>query len=198
MITKTIFVLGPPASGKSTFIGYLVKEMKSAGCGADEIKIIKDTELLKAVCPKTAESSNYHYKGEKLIFSSSAREKIINQLLTAAAEETNKTQGKFLWCMVEFTHPNWQWALEKFFDKKLLAKSVLLFIYANRKLLLSRNQNRPTVSQVPEEYLRIFIDSQGKQTAGIKNRFCRSFRISNQSAKEKLKEKAKEILGQIV
>ncbi len=191
--TKTIFVLGPPASGKSTFIGYLVEEIKSAGCGADGIKIIKDTELLKIVCPKTTGNPDYYYEGEKLIFSSSAREKIIGRLLTKTADKINIAQNKFPWCIVEFTHPNWEWALDNFFDKKLLANSILVFLNSPRKLLFSHNQNRPVNQQVPVEYLETFIKEENSVFPAIRNKFKLAFVVDNQKTKGSLKKQAENI-----
>ena len=190
MKTKNIFILGPPASGKTTFVSFL---SKSASRANKSLLFVNDGEIYRLICPKKSDhKKNYYYQGDKLIFLPQARDGILRDGLKKMAQLGLEAQGNYRYCLLEFTYPDWAEAIKNYFQKLLSLDTVLVFFDYDEKLAFLRNRKRKASLQIPKSYLLMFRDD---KTTKLFSLFKKVIRINNQGSLSELEKKAREFFS---
>ncbi|MBU2592854.1 hypothetical protein KKD61_05400 [Patescibacteria group bacterium] len=196
METKTVFVLGAPASGKSTFIRFFSLAAKRKGRSAFAIY---DGELLRQLCPKIniGRGRGYFYRGDSLILEDDSRQRILNLVFKEVASALLRNQNSYNYCLVEFTHPDWKMVLSNYFGEVFRLCPVLVFLTIGGRDSLRRNKLRKESSVVPDSYIRLFKGEDEKTDRWFRKKFDHFFRVDNQGKKRNLYTVAADILGQL-
>ena len=145
--------------------------------------------MLREICPKEIKSSKYHYENEYLVLEDNFREEILNLVWRLLVDKVGKTQGKFDYCLVEFTSPKWKETLLKYFKNLLDKDTRMIFIEIDRENALERNRLREDKDRVPEIYIRMFNESY--QAVG--KLFSKKLILDNNGKIEYLRESVKKI-----
>lgn len=180
MMTKTIFVLGAPASGKSTFIRLFGK---MAGENGQSWRWINDGEVLRNQCP-LGRSEKYYYDEGALILVDDYREELLGNMWRGTAEEANRVQGSVDYCLVEFTSPDWMGIMSDFFGNFWDKGADLVFLRPGMDISTKRNAEREGASRIPEAYLAMFPDEVDIQELG--QGFDRVEVIGNEKGRDEL------------
>lgn len=146
---SNLFLLGRPAVGKSTISKIILRLLHLAE--EDYLPIDKAHHLL---CNPEVQSPHFYYSAEgTLIFRDRAgmmREAL--QWLARTAAQHRREAGSLV--LFEFAHYDYAAAL-KIFGESVIANSALIEVVAPIAVARTRNQARPAVDQVPEEWLQM-------------------------------------------
>lgn len=184
---KLIFVLGEPASGKTTLISYLAKGLKKKGYSS---KCFNDGVVLREICQQP-EGRGYRYDDKMLVLLPGFREEILNGAYAKLAEKVDKRAcAKFNF--VEFTSPNWRRVLLNNFKTDLLKEAGVIFMDSRGK---NGERNLKREDRVPQEYLDLFSGSVINQINGIFEKYCV---VVNSGDKLELKKKAELLVGKLL
>jgi len=190
-MTSTIFVLGSPATGKTTFINYF---MEAAAGKKKSVRVVMDNVCLWSLCPQQI-GDGYYYDEGMLVLENESRERILSQVMRMVTAETLTAQGECDYCLVEFTSPKWEESIKDYFLEVMELKPSLVSMSVEYGELGKRNREREAVSRVPEEYIAMFESNRGLRD--IYNAFDKVWEVSNQADKERLKEKAVAVISDL-
>lgn len=146
-----LFIIGKPASGKST-----VSRIVLAALELSDSNYLPIDKAHRVICDPQVESPLYSYlEGGKLVFHD--REAMMRQALLWLAREADRLllqKPPVRPICFEFSHYNYAEAFAIFGLEKM-RRAAVLEVTAPESVIRQRNQNRPLADQVPEEYLQM-------------------------------------------
>ncbi len=146
-----LFIIGKPASGKSTISRIVLNVLD-----LPDSSFLPIDKAHRVICDPQVKSPLYSYlEGGKLVFHD--REAMMREALLWLTREAGRLlQQKTLVRPVcfEFSHYNYVEAFTIFGLEKMRHAAVLE-VTAPDSVIRQRNQNRPLADQVPEEYLQM-------------------------------------------
>lgn len=173
---KYIFILGPPAVGKTTAARWLKNEITVKG---KTCLFLRDNDLQYEICPRggPGDGKDYNYIGNRLVTKVEAREKILSLWQRRFFDLVRNTRN-YNYCLVEFTSPDWRQKLGNEREWLIPAKPILLFINDSIRRIINNNRLRDNHDQVPEDYINLFTN-QKKLYLKIRPYFINSTIIYN-------------------
>lgn len=146
-----LFIIGKPASGKST-VSRIVLEMLDL----PDSNFLPIDKAHRVICDPQVQSPLYSYlEGGRLVFHD--REAMMREALHWLVWEANRLlqhNPPIRPVCFEFSHYNYAEAFAIFGLEKMRYAAVLE-VTAPESVIRQRNQNRPLADQVPEEYLQM-------------------------------------------
>lgn len=134
---STIFLLGRPGCGKSALYKLLAEAIRQEGL-AQEVVRVDDFPILKRVVDRDVEGKR-HIRAEGG-FQITDRS-LYDEVLKEVNLEVKKLQRPGRVVFVEFARDNYSQALQNF-DRELLKRSLLVYVYCPFELCLKRNARR--------------------------------------------------------
>ncbi len=146
-----LFIIGKPASGKSTVSRIVLEVLKLS-----DSNYLPIDKAHRVICDPHVQSPLYSYlEGGKLVFHD--REAMMREALLWLAREANRLllqKPPVRPICFEFSHYNYAEAFAIFGLEKM-RRAAVLEVTAPESVIRQRNQNRPLADQVPEEYLQM-------------------------------------------
>lgn len=174
---RILWVLGAPASGKTTFINEGVEAARGVG---RLINLVKDNDVLRdKICPRGGTSEKYHYDEDgNLIMEDIYRGEILDNLFGELAKRLAEAKSGLT--VIEFTHPKLKAIMEEYFQTCIGNSAEMVFIGCGGDERLIRNHGRDRGEMVPEVYLGMFNQNYEQDFGQIKGLFLKSELIRNE------------------
>lgn len=147
---NNIFVVGPPASGKTTFILLLTDKLID---NKINFRSINDLNVLFDLCQKNIKSEKYYYDDfGTLHLRSEYRAEVMDMQYRKLSQLWKiKFDGVSI---LEITNPDLEVIVQKYFGK--MFNSVLIVIDSMLDNLLLRNSLREPKFRIPNDYVCLF------------------------------------------
>lgn len=160
---RALFVLGRPATGKSTISKIILRALRLPE--ENYFPIDKAHHLL---CNPEAHSPHFYYTADgTLVFRNRAammREAL--EWLARAGEQRLHAAPQVLPVVFEFAHYDYAAALQVF-GENIKREAAIIEIVAPFEVTHARNCNRPAVDQVPLEWLQMAYAADTSQLAAL-------------------------------
>ncbi|MEM1688974.1 MAG: AAA family ATPase [Candidatus Hadarchaeales archaeon] len=189
-----IFLLGRPGSGKTTIFKMLREELASSGVDAEIVKI-NDFPILLKIFEEDKEFKRHKPTpgGFKV-----TDESVWDDMAKELAKTVEKLQEPGRLVFVEFARKSYERALKNF-DKKILEKSLAIYVKVPFDICLKRNLKRSgmetEIHLVPEEEMRKTYEEDDHDKI---SEFLPLIIVENVGDFEDLKKKTKEIVQKIL
>lgn len=184
--TSKIMVIGPPASGKTTFIKYLVSSLKEKN---QKCVVVDDYSELRKMCPPNPISEKYVYKDDNIVLEDKYRENVLEKLYINLKGIWEKKIENMV--IMEVTHPEINLIIKKYFLEN--SKNELGLIYIDCPILIAKNRNlvRDIWRIIPDAFMDVFKDNGRLLFGSVKNFFGFASYLANDKDLKTLEEFAK-------
>lgn len=150
-----IFIIGTPASGKSTICEMIIKHLDLT----DEQYISID-KAHRLICKKGQKSWRYTYKDDGSLILHD-RDNIIHESFKLIQKniESKISQMSKMPILIEFSHINYAQVFSLYFNNSLPCAHII-HVITSKNTAYMRNNKRPPQQRVPSEYMDQAFDEQ--------------------------------------